>query len=133
MHVDHLLQLLAQSYSIMDRDLGFLAAIEEAKCGADEGGVPIGACLISHQGNILGRGHNMRVQKGSATLHVGFNDQVMIKSRILMINASVRPRSRHLRIREDSPRRPTKGPLCTRLSLLVTCALAPVFCTKLVV
>lgn len=52
-------------------DPGFLAALEEAKAGFDEGGVPIGACLVSHDGRILGRGHNMRVQKGSATLHVG--------------------------------------------------------------
>ncbi|KAL9121131.1 MAG: hypothetical protein Q9187_002313 [Circinaria calcarea] len=53
----------------MEQDLGFLAAIEEAKLGAKEGGVPIGACLVSKDGKILGRGHNMRVQKGSATLH----------------------------------------------------------------
>ena len=55
----------------MDSDPGFLAAIEEAKAGSEEGGVPIGACLVSKEGKILGRGHNMRVQKGSATLHVG--------------------------------------------------------------
>ena len=53
------------------RDQGFLTALEEAKAGADEGGVPIGACLVSNGGQVLGRGHNMRVQKGSATLHVG--------------------------------------------------------------
>ena len=55
----------------MDHEPGFLAAIDEAKIGAAEGGVPIGACLVSKEGKILGRGHNMRVQKGSATLHVG--------------------------------------------------------------
>lgn len=54
----------------MDTDPGFLAALEEAKQGLAEGGVPIGACLVSRNGTILGRGHNMRVQKGSATLHV---------------------------------------------------------------
>ncbi|MCJ1420824.1 cytosine deaminase [Xylographa parallela] len=53
----------------MDHEPGFLAAIDEAKIGAAEGGVPIGACLVSKEGKILGRGHNMRVQKGSATLH----------------------------------------------------------------
>ncbi len=53
----------------MEQDLGFIAALEEAKAGAEEGGVPIGACLVSKDGRILGRGHNMRVQKGSATLH----------------------------------------------------------------
>ncbi|KAK0515616.1 hypothetical protein JMJ35_001650 [Cladonia borealis] len=53
----------------MESDPGFLAAVEEAKAGFEEGGVPIGACLVSKDGTILGRGHNMRVQKGSATLH----------------------------------------------------------------
>ena len=61
---------------IMDRDEGLLIAIEEAKLGAEEGGVPIGACLVSQDGKILGRGHNMRVQKGSATLHVGHKTSV---------------------------------------------------------
>ena len=54
----------------MEQDAGFLAALEEARTGASEGGVPIGACLVSTDGQILGRGHNMRVQRGSASLHV---------------------------------------------------------------
>jgi cytosine/creatinine deaminase len=45
-----------------------LAAIEEAERGRDEGGIPIGAVLV-HQGMIAGRGHNRRVQQGSAILH----------------------------------------------------------------
>ena len=45
-----------------------LAAIEEAEHGLAEGGIPIGAVLV-HQGIILGRGHNRRVQQGSAILH----------------------------------------------------------------
>lgn len=53
-----------------EHDVGFKAALEEAKRGANEGGVPIGACLVDKDGKILGRGHNMRVQKSSATLHV---------------------------------------------------------------
>ncbi|KKZ60210.1 cytosine deaminase [[Emmonsia] crescens] len=52
-----------------EQDPGFIAALEEAKKGAAEGGVPIGACLVSRDGKILGQGRNMRVQKGSATLH----------------------------------------------------------------
>ncbi|WPH02294.1 CMP/dCMP deaminase zinc-binding protein [Acrodontium crateriforme] len=50
-------------------DIGFKAALEEAKQGALEKGVPIGACLVSKEGKILGRGHNMRMQKDSPTLH----------------------------------------------------------------
>ena len=45
-----------------------LAAIEEARRGRDEGGIPIGSVIV-HDGKIIGRGHNRRVQKGSATLH----------------------------------------------------------------
>src|SRR5712692_8810437 len=44
------------------------AAIEEAQHGRAEGGIPIGAVLV-HRGQILGRGHNRRVQQGSAVLH----------------------------------------------------------------
>lgn len=44
------------------------AAIEEAERGLAEGGIPIGSVLV-HQGRILGRGHNRRVQRGSAILH----------------------------------------------------------------
>ena len=43
-------------------------AIAEAKAGLAEGGIPIGSVLV-HQGKIIGRGHNRRVQKGSAILH----------------------------------------------------------------
>ncbi len=44
------------------------AAIDEARTGLEEGGIPIGSVLV-HQGKIIGRGHNRRVQKGSTTLH----------------------------------------------------------------
>ena len=43
-------------------------AIWEARKGLAEGGIPIGAVLV-REGKIIGRGHNMRVQKGSAILH----------------------------------------------------------------
>lgn len=45
-----------------------IAAIEEAEAGRAEGGIPIGSVLV-HDGHILGRGHNRRVQHGSAVLH----------------------------------------------------------------
>ena len=44
------------------------AAIAEAEAGAREGGIPIGSVLV-HRGRIIGRGHNRRVQRGSAILH----------------------------------------------------------------
>jgi creatinine deaminase len=44
------------------------AAIEEAKKGLAEGGIPIGSVLVI-DGKIVGRGHNQRIQKGSPTLH----------------------------------------------------------------
>lgn len=43
-------------------------AILEAQKGLDEGGIPIGSVLV-HNGKIVGRGHNRRIQKGSAILH----------------------------------------------------------------
>lgn len=43
-------------------------AIEEAKIGLSEGGIPIGSVLVI-DGHVAGRGHNRRVQKGSAVLH----------------------------------------------------------------
>lgn len=49
-------------------DQFLLEAISEAKLGLNEGGIPIGSVLV-HDGVIIGRGHNRRVQKGSAILH----------------------------------------------------------------
>src|SRR6185369_12436721 len=43
-------------------------AIEEARRGLQEGGIPIGSVLV-HQGKVIGRGHNRRVQQGSVVLH----------------------------------------------------------------
>jgi cytosine deaminase len=50
------------------RDPFLQAAIDEAKQGLAEGGIPIGSVLV-HQGAIIGRGHNRRVQQGSAIRH----------------------------------------------------------------
>jgi cytosine deaminase len=44
------------------------AAIEEAELGLREGGIPIGSVIV-HRGRILGRGHNRRMQQGSAIRH----------------------------------------------------------------
>ena len=44
------------------------AAIDEARLGAQEGGIPIGSVIV-HRDVVIGRGHNRRVQKGSAILH----------------------------------------------------------------
>ncbi|NBX84294.1 MAG: nucleoside deaminase, partial [Gammaproteobacteria bacterium] len=52
----------------MHHDPFLHAAIEEAQKGLDHGGIPIGSVLV-HQNKIIGRGHNQRIQKGSATLH----------------------------------------------------------------
>src|SRR4029079_17091744 len=49
-------------------DAFMAAAVAEAEAGLAEGGVPIGSVLV-HEGKIIGRGHNRRVQKGSAILH----------------------------------------------------------------
>jgi cytosine/creatinine deaminase len=52
----------------MTIDAFMQAAIDEARLGLAEGGIPIGSVLV-HDGRIIGRGHNRRVQKASAILH----------------------------------------------------------------
>lgn len=55
--------------ALMDyRDDHFREAVKEARRGLAEGGIPIGSVLV-HRGAIIGRGHNRRVQRGSAILH----------------------------------------------------------------
>ncbi|MCG3128582.1 MAG: tRNA-specific adenosine deaminase [Phycisphaerae bacterium] len=49
-------------------DAFLAAAIDEARTGLSEGGIPIGSVLVI-DGQIVGRGHNRRVQRGSAILH----------------------------------------------------------------
>ena len=44
------------------------AAFNEAQKGLQEGGIPIGSVIV-HDGRIIGRGHNRRVQQGSTVLH----------------------------------------------------------------
>lgn len=52
----------------MTMDPFMQAAIEEARKGLEEGGIPIGSVLVI-DGRIVGRGHNQRIQKGSCVLH----------------------------------------------------------------
>lgn len=49
-------------------DVFMQAAIAEAEAGLAEGGIPIGSVVV-HEGIVVGRGHNRRVQQGSAILH----------------------------------------------------------------
>ena len=49
-------------------DASLRIAIEEARLGLEEGGIPIGAALVIY-GRVVGRGHNRRVQRGSSILH----------------------------------------------------------------
>ncbi len=44
-------------------------ALEEAVAGRDEGGIPIGAALIGRDGEVLGRGHNRRIQQDDPSIH----------------------------------------------------------------
>jgi len=44
-------------------------ALEEARLGLAEGGIPIGAALFDGRGRLLGRGHNRRVQEGDPSIH----------------------------------------------------------------
>ncbi len=55
-----------------DTDPFLQAAIEEARLGLSEGGIPIGSVLVC-DGKIIGRGHNQRVQKGSVIHHAEMN------------------------------------------------------------
>lgn len=50
------------------RDPFLQAAVDEAYQGLSEGGIPIGSVLV-HEGKIIGRGHNMRMQSGNPLLH----------------------------------------------------------------
>jgi len=65
-------------------------ALEEARLGLSEGGIPIGAALFTTDGVLLGRGHNRRVQDGDPSMHAetaafrnagrraGYRDTIMV-------------------------------------------------------
>src|SRR6266481_6890401 len=52
-----------------DCELMLRIAIDEARQGLAEGGIPIGAALFDGEGNLLGRGHNRRVQENDPSIH----------------------------------------------------------------
>src|SRR5215471_4999183 len=53
----------------LNYDAMLAVAIEEARIGLTEGGIPIGAALFDKRGALLGRGHNRRVQQGDPSIH----------------------------------------------------------------
>ncbi|MEA5097607.1 MAG: nucleoside deaminase [Burkholderiaceae bacterium] len=53
----------------MDYQALLAVALEEARQGLAEGGVPVGAALFDASGHLLGRGHNRRVQEGDPSIH----------------------------------------------------------------
>jgi cytosine deaminase len=53
----------------MDIHSMLAVAIDEARAGLGEGGIPIGAALFTRDGKLLGRGHNRRVQQGDPSVH----------------------------------------------------------------
>lgn len=55
--------------SSLDQKSMLRVAIEEARQGLAEGGIPIGAALFDREGNLLGRGHNRRVQEDDPSVH----------------------------------------------------------------
>lgn len=74
----------------MDYEKLLRVAIEEARAGLAEGGIPIGACLADRAGRVLGRGHNRRVQQQDPSVHGetdafrnagrqrGYRDKIMV-------------------------------------------------------
>lgn len=53
----------------LDYRIMLAVALEEAKQGLAEGGIPIGAALFDENGNLLGRGHNRRIQENDPSVH----------------------------------------------------------------
>jgi creatinine deaminase len=54
---------------VTDHDRLLAVALEEARAGLAEGGIPIGSALFDADGNLLGRGHNQRVQRDDPSAH----------------------------------------------------------------
>lgn len=60
---------MKQSLKEIDLQSLLAVALEEARTGFAEGGIPIGAALFTRDGKLLGRGHNRRVQQGDPSAH----------------------------------------------------------------
>lgn len=60
---------MKQSLKEIDLPSLLAVALEEARTGFTEGGIPIGAALFTRDGKLLGRGHNRRVQQGDPSAH----------------------------------------------------------------
>ena len=69
----------------MDTTHFIKAAYEEAQLGLSEGGLPIGSVLVDRDGNIVSRGHNLRVQTGDPTAHA---EMVAIRSISSLLSSS---------------------------------------------
>jgi cytosine/creatinine deaminase len=67
-----MLSFFGQGFPMATEDIYLRAAIEQARKSLSEGGIPIGSVLV-HEGVIIGRGHNCRVQTGSAIDHGEMN------------------------------------------------------------
>jgi len=61
---DHCLMIELPDYAAM-----LETAIDEARIGVSEGGIPIGAALFNRNGQLLGRGHNRRIQENDPSVH----------------------------------------------------------------
>ena len=55
--------------NIVDAQAMLRVAVEEARKGLDEGGIPIGAALFTRSGVLLGAGHNRRIQENDPSVH----------------------------------------------------------------
>lgn len=67
MHDDHDRPPLPDPHTLLE------VALDEARAGLAEGGIPIGAALFDRDGTLLGRGHNRRVQDGDPSMHAETN------------------------------------------------------------
>jgi creatinine deaminase len=68
-NLQRIIVLWSRVSQAIDYDALLRVAIEEARQGLAEGGIPVGAALFDSHGKLLGRGHNRRVQDGDPSIH----------------------------------------------------------------